>query len=104
MKRGTPMVSSLYARSVTPAIRGVDVGDELEVVFVGDRWVARLRDEEVGQLTWSAKRRGQPDPVTGSPLWDFDAGVLHVERVTINAEGEVVDIGGYVTPKGGDRR
>jgi len=99
MAVGTPTVSSLLGSSITPAIRRIDVGDELEVIFLGDRWVARHNGVDVGRLTWSAKRRGEPNVVNGAPLWDLDDGVLHVERVTVNTEDEVVDIGGYVTPK-----
>ncbi|MET3566574.1 hypothetical protein ABIC47_002059 [Leifsonia sp. 563] len=104
MAAGTSTVSSLLGTSITAAIKNVDVGDELEVVFLGDRWVARLNGIDVGRLTWSAKRRGEPNAVNGAPLWDLDDGVLHVERVTVNHDGEVIDIGGYVTLKNEDSR
>jgi hypothetical protein len=98
MAAGTPMVSSLLGSSITAAIQDVDVGDILDVTFEGDRWVVKRASVEIGKLTWSAKRRGQPDPASGALLWMVDDGLLHVERVTVNTSGRVADIGGVVTP------
>lgn len=103
MAAGTPAVSSLLKSSVTPEIQRVDIGDELDVIFLGDLWMVRKAGEDVGRLTWVARRRGSPDPRNGTTQWNLEDGVLHVERVTVNLNDEVVDIGGYVTPRGDAR-
>jgi len=98
MAAGTPVVSILRRSSVTSVVSLVDVGDELDVIWLGDRWVARRNGMDVGTLTWNAKERGNPDPRTGAPLWMLDDGVLHVERVVVDEDDIVVNLAGYVTP------
>jgi hypothetical protein len=98
MRRGTPAVSSLNAKTITPTIASVRVGDSLPVIFDGAGWFVKRDNELVGRLTWTAVSRGRLDPRTGKPQWDLDDGMLTVERVTVNTAGEVVNLAGFVTP------
>jgi hypothetical protein len=98
MLRGTPAVSSLNAKTVTPVIASVRVGDLLPVIFDGDGWYVQRQGEIVGRLTWTAKSKGRLDPRTGTPQWDLDDGTLTVERVTVSTAGEVANLAGFVTP------
>jgi len=97
--RGTPKLSSLYHSTVTEEIRSVRVGDTLRVEWDGAHWWASSRAGRVGRLTWSKGLRDRtayaPD---GRSPYDFDDGTLHVQTVTVDRAGTVVDCGGYVIP------
>ena len=97
MAAGTPTVSSLFRKSITPAVGSIDIGDRLFVTFDGSYWWVSNGEAVVGRLTWTASSRDRPDPRTGllPPL--PDSGRLIVERVFIN-NGEVVNLGGKVLP------
>ena len=100
-ERGTPKASSLYRSTVTEHVRAVRVGDELRVAWDGTYWWASSAAGVVGRLTWSKGLRRETSyaPGEGSP-YDFDAGVLRVQSVTVDTSGAVVDCGGYVVPDG----
>lgn len=100
-ERGTPKASSLYRSTVTERVRAVRVGDELSVAWDGTYWWASSPAGVVGRLTWSKGLRTETAyaPGEGSP-YDFDAGVLRVQSVTVDTTGVVVDCGGYVVPDG----
>jgi hypothetical protein len=98
MTAGTPKVGSLNPKSITAAVRAIRIGDQLSVLWHGDGWSAYSGDELIGDLHWSAGRRGQPDVLTGASLWDFDAGTLYIEKVVVSREGFIVNIAGYVRP------
>lgn len=101
--RGTPKLSSLYHSTVTEHIRSVRVLDELRVEWDGMKhWWASSAAGPVGRLSWS---KGLRDSVANLPdgtrnPYDFDNGTLHVQTVTVNRAGDVVDCGGYVVPDG----
>ncbi|TFD03668.1 MULTISPECIES: hypothetical protein [unclassified Cryobacterium] len=97
MAAGTPTVSSLFRKSITPSVSSIDIGDMLQVVFDGSFWWVSNADAVIGRLTWAASSRDHPDPRTGilPPL--PDNGSLLVERVFVNS-GAVVNLGGKVLP------
>jgi len=97
--RGTPQASNLYRSTVTEHVRDVRVGDELRVRWDGDHWWASSSAGAVGRLTWSKSLREETVYAPGGPSpFDFNDGTLHVQSVTITADGEVVNCGGYVVP------
>lgn len=94
---GTPPVSILFRKSVTPLIERVKVGSGLNVEFDGQYWWASSKAGIVGRLTWS---RAEEERVT---WFDYEirypnAGVLHVERMLVNADGAKVNCNGFVVP------
>lgn len=93
----TPTVSSLFRKSVTPAVSNIDIGDRLSVAFDGAHWWVSNGGAIVGRLTWTASSRDRPDPRTGTLPPLPDNGTLLVERVFIN-NGTVVNLGGKVLP------
>lgn len=103
--RGTPKLSSLYHSTVTDRIRSVRVHDTLRVEWDGMKhWWASDATGVVGRLSWS---KGYRDHVANLPAdaqnpYDFDNGTLHVQTVTVNRAGQVVDCSGYVIPDGHD--
>ena len=97
MASGTPTVSSLYRKSLTPAVGTVDIGDRLPVAFDGEFWWVTSGDAIVGRLTWAAADRDRPDARTGELPALPEIGTLLVERVFIN-EGVVVNVAGKVLP------
>ncbi len=65
----------------------------------GSHWWASSPAGTVGRLTWSKNLRAETAYVAGgSSPFDFDDGTLHVQSITVNAAGEVVNCGGYVVP------
>lgn len=100
-ERGTPRVSSLHHSTVTEQVRAVRVGDELRVAWDGSHWWASSPAGTVGRLTWPKGFRPETAyaPAERSP-YDFDSGTLHVQSVTLNTLGVVIDCGGYVVPDG----
>lgn len=100
-ERGTPKASSLLRSTVTEHVRAVRVGVELRVVWDGSHWWVSSPAGTVGRLTWSKGLRSGTAYAPGarSP-YDFDAGTLHVQSVTVDTAGVVVDCGGYVVPDG----
>jgi hypothetical protein len=97
MSAGTPTVSSLFRKSVTPAVSNIDIGDRLLVTFDGAYWWVSSDGALIGRLTWTASSRDHADPRTGTPMRLPDNGILIVERVFVNS-GMVVNIGGKVLP------
>ena len=97
--RGTPMLSSLYHSTVTEQIRSVRVGDKLRVQWDGDHWWALSPRGRVGRPSWpkGLRTRTGSTPKSRRP-YDFDNGTLHVQEVTLDTAGDVVDCGGYVIP------
>jgi len=89
---GTPTVSSLARKSITPLIPDVRIGDELHVEYVDKQWRVTDDGRLIGMLTWG----------NGAVVWNGveyehpGAGTLHVERVFENS-GAIVNLGGYVT-------
>jgi hypothetical protein len=98
MRQGTPKVSSLQKSTVTELIREVQMHDELWVAWDGRHWWASSSAGRVGRLTWLPNSKGRPDPRSGVPMHDLERGVLHVKTITIDVDGVVVDVGGYVVP------
>lgn len=99
MRQGTPKVSSLQKSTVTELIREVQMHDELPVAWDGRHWWASSPAGRVGRLTWPPNSKGRPDPRSGVPMHDLDQGTLHVKTITIDVDGVVVDIGGFVVPR-----
>lgn len=98
-ERGTPQASSLYRSTVTELVRAVRVGDALRVEWDGAHWWASSPAGLVGRLGWYQGLRTATAYAPGeeSP-YDFDAGTLHVQSVTVDTAGAVVNCGGYVVP------
>jgi hypothetical protein len=88
VEAGTPSVSSLRRTTVTERVKKVKFGSRLSVTLVGEVYEVRDRDGLVGN----------PDPRTGTPFPEVDGGTLVVERVTVSDAGEVVNLGGTITP------
>jgi hypothetical protein len=97
--RGTPKASSLHKQTVTPLMLHVRIGDELRIEWDGKNWWASSPRGTVGRLTWSIGQRVPMDDGRRS-AYDFDDGVMHVQTITVNRGGAVVDCGGYVVPDG----
>ncbi|WIE81501.1 hypothetical protein [Curtobacterium sp. MCSS17_016] len=97
--RGTPKASSLHKHTATPLMLHVRIGDELRIEWDGKNWWASSPRGTVGRITWSAGQRG-PTEDGGGSAYDFDDGVMHVQTITVNRGGAVVDCGGYVVPDG----
>jgi hypothetical protein len=103
--RGTPKLSSLHRQAVTPLISGVRIGDQLRVDWDGSKhWWASSDAGVIGRLSWFKSMRDHVAnlPANARNPYDFDNGVLHVQTVTIDDDGDVVDCGGYVVPDGHD--
>ncbi len=97
--RGTPQASNLYRSTVTEHMREVRMGDALRVEWDGAHWWASSAAGTVGRLTWSKNLRDETAYVPdGRSPYDFNDGTLHVQSVTVSADGEVVNCGGYVVP------
>jgi hypothetical protein len=98
VEAGTPSVSSLRRTTVTERVRKVKFGSRLSVTLKGDVYEVRDRDGLVGSLTWAPSRVGKPDPRTGTAFPEVDGGILVVERLIVSDAGEVVNLGGTITP------
>lgn len=100
-ERGTPQASSLYQSTVTEHVGSVRVGDALRVEWDGAHWWASSPAGVVGRLGWYKGLRTATAYAPGdeSPH-DFDAGTLHVQSVTVDTAGAVVDCGSFVVPDG----
>jgi hypothetical protein len=98
VEAGTPSVSSLRRTTVTERVKKVKFGSRLSVTLVGEVYEVRDRDGLVGNLSWGPSQVGKPDPRTGTPFPEVDGGTLVVERVTVSDAGEVVNLGGTITP------
>jgi len=96
---GTPPMHGFAAKPpVVERVGMVRIGDELRVERRGNVWVALDNDGVLGQLRWRPGSDGKVHPVTGLPIRLPTAGVLHVRRLVLDADGIVKDIAGEVTP------
>lgn len=98
VEAGTPSVPSLRRTTVTDRVRKVKFGSRLSVTLKGDVYEVRDRDGLVGNLSWAPSRVGKPDPRTGTAFPEVDGGILVVERLIVSDAGEVVNLGGTITP------
>ena len=87
---GTPPVSILFRKSVTSAVGEVRIGDVLPVDYDGEKywWARTVQGDTVGRLTWSGDWYS----------WPISAS-LHVQRLLLNSEGDVVNLNGYAAPR-----
>ncbi|MCW2682159.1 MAG: hypothetical protein JWP33_72 [Blastococcus sp.] len=76
-------------RPIAARVSRLRIGDERR----GDEWVALDGDGVVGHLRWLAVDDGRPD-VNGMVIRYPARGVLQVQRLVIDPEGTVKDIGG----------
>ncbi|UQB14595.1 hypothetical protein [Clavibacter nebraskensis] len=97
IKAGTPSVSNLRRATVTVRVQLVQVGQQLTVVRVGNRYEVRDSEGLVGHLSWGPIEVGKLDPRIGVPMPDVDGWTLVVERFTVSNAGEVVNLGGTIT-------
>lgn len=98
MEAGTPSVSSLRRATVMERVKKIKFGSRLSVTLVGHVYEVRDRVGLVGNLSWGPSQVGKPDPRTGTPFPEVDAGTLVVERLTVSDAGEVVNLGGTIIP------
>lgn len=97
--RGTPPVHGIAAKPApSPRVAEVRIGDRLRIERLGDQWVVSDADGRLGILRWRSSDHGRRHAVTGKEVRLPHAGTLHVQRLVLNAEGEVKDLGGYVQP------
>ncbi|MBB1156793.1 MULTISPECIES: hypothetical protein [Amycolatopsis] len=96
---GTPPVWGL-AKNPTPASRisEVKIGDQLQIQRLGSRWVAQDAQGVVGNLRWLPGDDGKTVVATGARIRLPLSGTFHVQRLLIDPNGVVKDIGGYVEP------
>ncbi|GIG92382.1 hypothetical protein [Plantactinospora endophytica] len=98
--QGTPPVHGLASKPVpSPRVADVRIGDRLRVERVGDQWTVRDREGQLGILRWRRADDGRRHAVTGKVVRLPHAGTLHVQRLVIDPQGAVKDIGGYVEPE-----
>lgn len=96
-ERGTPPVNILFRTSVTNAIQAVRIGDRLPVSFDGKYWWASFEGQTVGRLTWPLSQQGKLH-WKGYTIRFPESGTLQVERLLLDRQGSIVNIGGFVTP------
>ncbi|HLS26761.1 MAG TPA: hypothetical protein VK063_12900 [Beutenbergiaceae bacterium] len=106
-----PFAEDLYAAGTPPAhgldsrrprserVAQVRIGDRLDVDREGDRWVVRDSTGDLGWLRWRAGDDGRQHAQTGVVIRLPDRGMLAVERVVVDDEGQVVDFAGTVHPR-----
>ncbi|NJC13016.1 hypothetical protein F4558_002842 [Micromonospora profundi] len=83
---GTPPVHGLAAKPAPSArIAHVELGSQLRVERVGNRWTVNDGQGSLGYLRW----RGGNMPAEGT---------LHVRKVVVDRRGRVKDIRGFVEP------
>jgi hypothetical protein len=96
---GTPPVHGLAAKPPpSPRVAGVKIGDRLQVKRSGSRWTVSDEDGQLGLLRWSVSLDGKRHAVTGKLIHLPDSGTLHVQRLVVDRQGTVKDIGGCVEP------
>lgn len=99
-RAGTPPVHGLAKQShKAPEIAEVRAGQLLRVERVEKQWFVYNADGlTLGALRWRLIDSGKLDRRLGAPMVYPDRGVLHVTRL-LQANGVVVDFGGYVDPE-----
>lgn len=99
-RAGTPPAHGLDSRGPrSDRIAQVRIGDRLTVDHEGDRWVVRDSTGELGWLRWRAADDGRRHAQTGVVIHLPKRGVLLVERLVVNNDGQVVDVAGTVHPR-----
>jgi hypothetical protein len=94
-RAGRAPVSILLRSSVTELIGDVRIGDELDVQHNGKYWWASSEAGVVGRLTWNRADESR------ATWFDYEirypaTGRLHVERLVVSRNGNVVNLNGYV--------
>ena len=64
----------------------------------GDYWNVLDEQGSVGRLRWRSADDGKRHAVNGAVIRYPARGTLHVKRVVITRDGQVVDFGGVVIP------
>jgi len=96
---GTPPVHGLTRPSgISVRVAQVRIGDRLTVERHDRAWVVSDAAGVLGRLRWRPGDDGRVDARTGATIRYPATGVLHVERVVLSAEHDVVDVGGTVYP------
>jgi hypothetical protein len=96
---GTPPVWGLAKNPApSPRVSAVRIGDRLRVERESTRWIVRDSEGHLGTLRWLPGDDGKPVVSTGVPIRYPLRGVLHVQRLVIDPDGLIKDIGGYVEP------
>ena len=96
---GTPPAHGLARpMGISPRVAAVRIGDRLQVVRHERAWVVLDAQGVLGRLRWRPGDDGRVDVRTGVPIRFPARGDLHVERVLVSPEGEVVDVAGTVYP------
>jgi hypothetical protein len=96
---GTPPVHGLAARAgIAPWIADIVIGDRLRVQRLGNNWEVTDERGRLGLLRWRPSDDGRRHAVTGVTITLPASGTLYVQRLVVDQDDRVKDIGGYVEP------